>query len=616
MPQDERTVKDLEAAARAWLEADPDPVTREELARILAAGDTVALAERFQHPLVFGTAGLRGPLGAGPSRMNIAVVGHFSSGLARYLAAGTGRVGTVVVGHDARNRSADFAAAAAQTMAYRGARVLLLDQPLPTPLTAFAVRHFRASAGVMVTASHNPAPDNGYKVYLSDGAQVFPPHDAEIALAAEAAQTVPARSAAEHVPTGGNMASSGHVEPVDIRTLIDDYAGAVLGLVRRDGPRDLQVVYTPVHGVGGAVVPDLLVRAGFGRPWMVPEQADPDPEFLTAPLPNPEEPGVLDLAIALARERGADIVFANDPDADRLAVAVPVPTGPGRSGPTPLRPAATSSSGVGGWHIFTGDELGTLIGDHLLNSVAGEVAIGKVRPHTTPVAGLRVSGLRPLVATSIVSSTFLAKLAAAAGVAHVETLTGFKWLARAGAGHPGHRLVFAYEEALGYACSEAVADKDGMSAALVVAEMAALAKAEGRSLLDRLDELESAHGVHTTSQWSGRIAGSGALQRLGAIMDRLRESPPLAIAGTSVLAFEDLLAGARPDLPASDVLIYHLDNGSRVVLRPSGTEPKLKVYFQVTTAPCPRSELSSARATARALTEQLHTGVANLVQIP
>ena len=576
--------RELTDRVEAWLAHDPDPATRAEISGLLARGDEAGLRERFEHPLAFGTAGIRGPLGAGPARFNRAVVRRVTAGLARYLsgAPSTGaataggslpaawaavaeelahRPGPVVVGHDARHGSEDFASDAARVLAASGLRALHFRSALPTPVLAFAVRHLGAAAGVMVTASHNPAVDNGYKVYLADGAQILPPHDAAVAAAAETADGPADRELLG--PFGDGVAE------VDEAGVLAAYRSAALRVVSPSAPRRLRSVYSPLHGVGAAVLPGLMEEAGFEPAALVPSQAQPDPDFPTASFPNPEEPGVMDRALAEAEDLGADIVLVNDPDADRLAVAVPT---------------------AGGFRVLTGDELGTLIGAHLL---------------------ARSEGPGRLVATTVVSSTMLSKLARRAGVAYVETLTGFKWLARAARARPGHRLLFAYEEALGYAVSDAVADKDGLSAALVVAEMVAEAKDEGGSLLEQLDELEAALGVHATAQWSLRLRGADGPEALVAVMGRWRSAPPETLAGTPVSSVRDLATG-EGDLPPSDVVVLELGGAGRVVLRPSGTEPKLKVYFEVTTEPCGREGLAEARGSARYRLEQLRGAVAAL----
>ncbi len=572
----------LVAEVEAWIAADPDPSTRAELSALLAAGDAEALEARFARPLEFGTAGLRGPVGAGPARMGRLVVRRTTSGLARWIcrqapAAGAAGAAGVVVGHDARRGSATFAADAAEVAAKAGLPVHAFQRALPTPLTAFAVRHLGAAAGVMITASHNPAADNGYKVYEADGAQLLPPHDRELAEAAAQAAATGAAPGAVARP-GGVRRLHAAVERLDEVALVTAYSERLLELLDHDGPRELRVVYTPLHGVGGALAPAMLEAAGFAPPLAVPAQAEPDPDFPTVPFPNPEEPGALDLALAEAAAVDADIVLANDPDADRLAVAVPAPPGT-------RRPPGTSATG---WRVLSGDELGALLADYLLSTTEG--------------------GDR-LVATTIVSSSLLRDLAAEHGVDYAETLTGIKWIARAAAGRPGRRLLFGYEEALGYAVSDAVADKDGVSAAVLAAAMAAGARAEGASLLDRLDAIEARLGVHATAQWSLRLAGSDAGQRLAAVVGRWRADPPGRLAGIEASEVVDLARGAR-GLPPTDAVVIRLGDAGRVVIRPSGTEPKLKAYLEATTPPPGSSGLAGARAEAAALLAALETEVA------
>jgi phosphomannomutase len=560
-------LRDLVAGAEAWMAEDPDPHTRAELAALLESSDEAGLRDRFSHPLQFGTAGLRGPLGAGPARMNRAVVRRTSAGLARYLldrdladgellhppgpSAGTA-IGAVV-GHDARHRSADFADDTARVRAAAGLQVLRFERALPTPITAFAVLHFGAASGVVVTASHNPAPDNGYKVYVGDGAQALP----DVAAAGDAAIS--------GLPEG-------RLADIDEPELLAAYRRAVLSALGPAGPRRLRTVYTPLHGVGGAVLPGLFEEAGFDPPDLVRAQAEPDPDFPTTAFPNPEEPGVLDMALARAEQVGAELVLANDPDADRLAVAVPVPGGPG-------------------FRVLTGDELGVLIADHLMATT---------------------TGADRLVATTVVSSTMLSALARWYAVSYAETLTGFKWIARAARLRPGHRLLFGYEEALGYAVSTAVADKDGLSAALVVTDMAARAKHEGSSLPERLDALEALVGVHSTVQWSLRLPGRDAMEVMVSLMGRWRSAPPSHLAGLPVNEVRDLAHGGS-DLPASDVLVLQLSGLGRVVLRPSGTEPKLKVYLEATSGPCSLQDLPEARRAVRSRLEELRREVAGYI---
>lgn len=546
----------LNSAVLAWIAADPDPVTRDELGGLLRDGDVVALRSRFATPLTFGTAGLRGTLGAGPGRMNRLVARRTTVGLARLLHDEATAEAGIVVGRDARHGSDALAAETAASASRVGVRVASFTQPLPTPMTAFAVRFLRAGAGVMITASHNPATDNGYKVFLGDGAQVVAPYDTAIA---EAADDPPKRATGP--PARG--------EQLDEAAVLDAYRHAVLALVNMHGPRALRVVYTPLHGVGGAILPDLLERAGFDRPIAVPLQAEADPDFPTLAFPNPEEPGALDLAIATATSTRADLVLANDPDGDRLGVAVPDRCGKG-------------------WRILTGDELGLLLAEHLIASTSGNDR---------------------LVATTIVSSSALAALAAEQSVAYAETLTGFKWLARAAAHQPGRRLLFAYEEALGYAVTDAVADKDGISAALVVADLAARLQSTGSSLLDRLDDLSARLGVHATAQWSLRLDGSRAAREQAEVVQRWRVEPPRTLAGLAVDEHRDLAIGSK-DLPPTDAVVVRAGGRLRVVVRPSGTEPKLKCYLEVTTPPPGLGGLTAARKEASLMLEALRMEVA------
>jgi phosphomannomutase len=508
----------LRDAATRWIADDPDPATRDELTRVLAGamagtpGAADELAARMAGSLQFGTAGLRGPVRAGPSGMNVAVVRRATAGLAAWLARNGSR-GTVVVGRDARRGSAEFAAAAAEVFAGAGFATHVLPGPLPTPVLAFAVRHLHAIAGVQITASHNPPADNGYKVYLADGAQLAPPSDAEIEAAITAAP--PARS----LPTA---------DTVTVTDVTDAYLERV-GRLPRGTARDLRIALTPMHGVGGATAVHALRAAGFTDVHVVPEQAAPDPAFPTVAFPNPEEPGATDLLLALAADVGADLAIALDPDADRCALAV-------------------------GGQQLTGDETGVLLGDHLLRSGGYP---------------------DPLVATTVVSSSMLRAVAAAHGARYAETLTGFKWIVRGGPG-----LVYGYEEALGYCVDpDAVRDKDGIAAAVLACDLAATLKAEGGGLPDRLDALAREHGVHATAGVSVRLDPAAR----DAAVERLRAAPP---------------AGWTTERPAPDVLVLRRD-GERLVVRPSGTEPKLKAYLEVVEPPDVDVPAARARAAAR-----------------
>jgi phosphomannomutase len=528
----------LATQVREWIAADPDRATRDELQALLDAGDVAALNVRFAGPLTFGTAGLRGVLGAGPSRMNLATVRAASVGLARWLLDhGTAHDG-VVVGHDHRHGSQAFARATAGVLAAAGVPVHLATHQWPTPVTAHAVRRLGAAAGVMITASHNPAPDNGYKVYDGTGAQIVPPIDREIA------DRIAASGAAVDIRCDE---SSPRIERLDERETVSAYLDEILQAIPA-GPRDLKVVYTPVHGVGLRVFRELWERAGFPPPIVVAEQAEPDPDFPTAPFPNPEEPGVLDLALELARRKHADIVIANDPDADRLSVALPD-------------------------RVFTGDEIGSLLGAHMLASTTGADRV---------------------VARSIVSSRMLDRIAAAANVPSRVTLTGFKWISRVG-DLDGRRLVFGYEEALGYAVSPAVRDKDGLSAALAIGDLAAR-----RPLGDALDELSAHHGLHLTAQRSIRFSDAESARAFAA---GIRAEPPATIGGVAATALD--YGHGRDDLPPADLIIFELADGNRVLVRPSGTEPKVKCYFEVVEPGNDREQATQALARLRDAFEEI-----------
>jgi phosphomannomutase len=498
--------------ARAWADADPHPGDRAEIEALIEAENWSELGLRFAGPLTFGTAGLRGPLRAGPSGMNAAVVTRAAAGLARYLADTGHAGGGVVIGFDARRRSDEFAHVSAAVLAGAGFAVQVLPKPLPTPVLCFAVRHLGCTAGVMVTASHNPPDDNGYKVYLGDGAQLVPPADREIEAAIAA--TGPARE----VPLSDEWLTLGD----DVEA---DYVAAVVAALepeRVPSRRDLVVAYTAMHGVGADTTRAVFATAGLAEPASVPEQDAADPDFPTVAFPNPEEPGATDLLNALADRIGADVAIAEDPDADRCAV-------------------------VCGGRQLTGDEVGALLADWMLRR-----------------------GVRGTYASSLVSGSLMHVIAAGVGQPSAETPTGFKWIIRAGS--PEAPLVFGYEEAIGYAVSPSVArDKDGISAALAVALLTAELKADGRTLLDRLDELAVQHGLFVTGQLSVRVDD---LSLISSAMERLRAQPPSTLLGRPV-GYADL---ALQNPPVDAVRL--LGDGVRVIVRPSGTEPKLKAYLE------------------------------------
>ncbi|OYO11585.1 phosphomannomutase [Enemella evansiae] len=546
----------LAEQVRAWIAADPDPVTAAAAADLLekaVAGDPAAaeeLADAFAGPLEFGTAGLRGALGPGPGRMNRVVVSYAAAGLGAYLRgldpldqrAARPRV---LVGYDARYNSDVFAADTAEILAAQGFEVLVTSRPVPTPVVAFGIRQLGCVAAVVVTASHNPPQDNGYKVYLGDGSQIVPPADAEIAAAIRAAEQTPIAD----LPRSTNYAR------ID-SDLLDAYADRLVALLDPAGPREISWVYTPMHGVGGAVVDEVVRRLGFPAGIEVAAQAQPDPAFPTVGFPNPEEPGAMDLALELAGEHGVDLVIANDPDADRCAVAIP--------------------GVVEGYRMLHGDELGALLADDFCRrGVTGEYA------------------------NSVVSGSMLHAIAAAYGQPSTVTLTGFKWIGRV----PG--LAFGYEEAIGYCCDPAaVADKDGISTVVRVLDLAARLKAEGLTIGDRLDELAAAHGVHLDDQWSLRVSD---LQVIRDAMDRLRADPPTELCGDPV-GYADLAEGWS-GLPPTDAVRL---SGAfvTVTVRPSGTEPKLKCYLEVRIPPeQSAADLAGSRTLAATLMSQLKTEV-------
>lgn len=563
--------------AREWAAQDPDPVTSAsllELVQLVDNGVPAArqeLADSFRGTLQFGTAGLRAALGPGPNRMNRVVVRRAAAGLADFLLsavaeASPGTRPRAVVGYDARYNSDIFAEETAAIFTAAGIETFLMPAALPTPLLAYAVRALECDGGVMVTASHNPPQDNGYKVYLGrhavadsgNGAQIVAPYDAEIAARINAVGPLESITLA---PAGWTVLDS---------SIASDYERATAGLALPDHfpARDLRIVLTPLHGVGGGTALAVLNAAGFTDITLVAEQAEPDPDFPTVSFPNPEEPGALDLALEAAERQAADIVIANDPDADRAAVAAKDPD-------------------TGAWRMLRGDEVGALLGAH----IAARLAAGGGKDD-----GGADEGGKGVFANSIVSSRLLARIAAAAGYAHQETLTGFKWISRV----PG--LVYGYEEALGYCVApDLVRDKDGISAALLIAELAAAAKADGKSVFDTLDELYLQHGLHASDQLSIRVADLGLLD---AMMNRLRVSPPETFGSSAVEVYADLAEGSD-GLPPTDGLLYVTRNLTRVIIRPSGTEPKLKCYLEVIHHVGSAAELPAARQAARAALDEV-----------
>ena len=541
--------------ARAWLAEDPDPATAAELEALIAnseSGDTDAadeLADAFDGTLQFGTAGLRGRLGPGSNRMNRIVVARAAAGLAAYLNANGGT--SVVIGYDARRNSDVFARDTARIMSGAGITAMVLPSALPTPVLAFAIRELGCDAGVMVTASHNPPDDNGYKVYMGDGSQIVSPADAEISACIAAV---------------GALASIPQSE--DFRTLdgsvLDSYVARAVSLIG-DGPREVSAVYTAMHGVGGEVFMRAVAGAGFPAPVKVAKQFDPDGRFPTVNFPNPEEPGAMDLALADARAQGADVIIANDPDADRSAAGI-----------------RTTDD----YRMLTGDEVGALLAWWIAE---------RGRRDGKPAQGV--------YAQSIVSGTLLERIATDAGLGYAATLTGFKWISKV------PDLRFGYEEALGYCCDpEAVKDKDGITASLLILEMAAALKAEGRGVQDVLDDLARKHGLHATSQLSVRVSD---ISLIADAMARLRADPPTSLGGRDVVRMDDLEKGAD-GLPPTDGLRFTLKD-ARVIIRPSGTEPKLKCYLQVVVPVT--GDIDQARAKSQSELEAVRASVTEALEL-
>ena len=533
----------LLAEVRAWIEDDPDPQTAAQLTALLAAEDEVALRKYFAGFLEFGTAGLRGPLGPGPSCMNQAVVGKTAAGIVAYMKERL--LTSVVIGRDARHGSEVFENISAEIFSGAGLTVSVLPRPLPTPVLAFAVNELGADVGVMVTASHNPRSDNGYKVYLGGtvdgvtyrGSQIISPADKQISAHIQSIESL------KSMPRG----SSWQILDEDI---VEKYVERTKVLAPR--PAELKIVYTAMHGVGTKTLQRVFHRAGFPSLILVQSQAQPDPDFPTLPFPNPEEPGALDLALESAKAFDADLVIANDPDADRCSVAI-------------KERDLT-------WRALRGDEIGAILGEVIAkNAQSGTLA------------------------NSIVSSSILSKIAAHHQLNFEETLTGFKYIAKI------PNLIFGYEEAIGFCVdSQTVNDKDGVSAALLMAQIATDLKSEGKTLNDLLDEIWETYGFHATEQISIRVSD---LALISTLMNKLRTQTITEIAGFKVLSKDDL---AKPtnSLPATDGLRFNLEKKIRIIIRPSGTEPKIKCYIEV---------VNSDKSLALSLLEQLRPSLRELL---
>ena len=544
------------AEAEAWIAQDPDPSTRAELEALL--DDEAALADRFSARLQFGTAGLRGEIGAGPDRMNRVLVGQAAAGFAAWLIARGGRQ-SVVIGYDGRTNSEVFARDTAELMAGAGVQVTLLPRALPTPVLAFAVRHLKTSAGVMVTASHNPAADNGYKVYLGGldgGSQIVSPVDAEIEASILAVAPVNELLRSDQYLTAGD-------------DILSAYVAATAALRTTSAPA-VRFVYTAMHGVGWETAQAVFAAAGLGNPDVVREQIEPDPTFPTVAFPNPEEEGALDLSLALARKVNADVVVANDPDADRLAIAIPTDTD-------------------GGWRRLSGNEVGSLLGWRAAIRLENEDATGTGSPS------------RRTLAASVVSSPALAEIARKYNLDYVETLTGFKWISRVGG------LAYGFEEALGYLVDPGkIRDKDGISAAVDFLSLVAELRADGSDLSAHQAAFDEKFGAYASAQISIRVTDLSAIT---ATMARLRQNPPASIGSSTVASIDDFSDGFG-SFPASDILRMWIGSTARVIIRPSGTEPKLKAYIDAWSR---SGSAAERRATADAQVAQLERDLRGLL---
>lgn len=559
-------MSDLEAEARRWIEGDPDPVTRQKLAEVLASGDEERLGAIVGAPLMFGTAGIRGEVGPGPSRMNRALVIKTTWALGRYLRE-EDESGPVVVGFDARPTSAQFAADAVGVLAAEGFEVRFFSEPTPTPLVAFAAKKLAASAAVVVTASHNPPQDNGYKVYGANASQIVSPADQTIQIHMA---TSPPASEIPRLEAAITSRLSG-VEAIG-QDVVDDYWSEIAAVRQRQSGSDLMIVYTPLHGVGYSTLHAMMERAGHNHVIPVPEQVQPDGTFPTVDFPNPEEPGALDLALSLATDRDADLILANDPDADRLAVVIPTDNG---------------------WRILTGNEIGALLGEYLLSGYDGAKT--------------------PVVASSIVSSPLMGQIAAKYGAVFERTLTGFKWIMSAvleRVKQDDGVFLFGYEEALGYSVGPAVRDKDGISAAVVFADLVADLRDRGLTVEDFLVDLWKTYGMWVSTQTSFVRPGKEGAAAIESAVSRLALETPDRISGLSVEEFTDFRTGAKdrpPWLGAQPLLELRFGNAGRVLVRPSGTEPKLKIYVDLTEplSPDPSEQYETLKRRAQGIGETL-----------
>lgn len=558
--------------ARSWIAQDPDADTRRELESLIDLGDVAALEERFNGTLQFGTAGLRGLLGAGPTRMNRVTVARTTAGLCAWLRQEVPDVASrgICVGRDARVNSDVFEREVVEVATGAGIPIWVFSDVVPTPVLAFAVLECRAAGGVMITASHNPPGYSGYKVYWENGAQIIPPNDRGIA------EKIAGSPTADRIPriSVEDARQRGLVREAD--SVRNSYVARIAAEVTRSGAEhEIRIAYTALHGVAEDTFRQVLHRAGFEDVHSVDDQAVPDGRFPTVKFPNPEEPGAMDHVLALGQRVGADLAIANDPDGDRVAVAV---------------------RGDRGFELLSGNDIGILLADDLL--------------------GRNPKTVKPVVISTVVSSPMLGLVAAAHGARWEQTLTGHKWIQNRALelAREGSVCLFGYEEALGYAPSPAVRDKDGISSALLIVDMAARHKAHNQTLLDVRDGLWRQHGFFADRQISVRFEGADAQAQMKAVVERYRETPPTEIGGQRVLRMLDLErqvqwtpAGVTSfaELAPSNVLIFELEGGHRAMLRPSGTEPKLKYYFYAAAPANTRGDLAESKRQALDVLERI-----------
>ena len=545
----------LELQLKRWIEHDPDPVTREHLVTLLNRSDAPAIENLFSSRIQFGTAGLRGRLGPGPNRMNQLTVRRLATGLALYLGAGS----KVVLGRDARHKSKVFLDDIAAVLTANDIDVIVFPEVIPTPLLAFSVRHLKADMGIMVTASHNPSTDNGCKVYMRDGAQLRAPIDEEIDKLIRESE----------FPSINMPQGNGTLVNAD-RGLEEAYCAAITKSLTQQNPKT-RIAYTPLHGVAMGLIQKSFIKAQAGELIPVKAQMVPDADFPTVSFPNPEEHGVMDSVTDLAKASNADLALANDPDGDRLAVAIPTLSGD--------------------WRLLSGDEIGALLFNHVARKTSGD---------------------NRKVVTTIVCSKLVSKIASKNGVEHSTTLTGFKWIIPAAYNDSSLQPIFCYEEALGYATNTAVRDKDGISAALMMAELTAALKEQGQTLEDELDALSLEYGHHVTKTWRVRFNSEKPSNVIPKVMQHLRASPLSTVNQMKVLAVKDyLLQDNETGLPNTDLIVINIENNVRISIRPSGTEPMIKLYMEIVVPVTEREELPEASRRAKTLLENLGVSLEN-----